>query len=289
LNDQRAIGTIKDLYRYPVKSMGGERLTEVSLAAGGIPGDRAWAVRDEKLGGIRGAKRFPALMRCTARYLSPPPASGSASAQVTFPDGSEMPINDDAMAEKLSQLLEAPVTVWPLMPADMLDHYRRGAPVLSDMEAELRRVFARSQDEPLPDLSGMPPELFEFESPPGTYFDAAPLLLMTTQSLAHLSSRASDHNFDIRRFRPNILIDAGSDGAFPERDWVGRTLRIGEARLEVIMDCPRCAMTTHGFDDLPRDVGIMRTLVAEAGGDLGVYARIVEPATIHSGDPIEIS
>lgn len=281
-------GTIKDLYRYPVKSMGGEQLTEVTLAEGGIPGDRAWAVRDEKLGGIRGAKRFPALMRCKARYLSPPPANGSATALVSFPDGSELPINDAAMAGKLSELLEAQVTVWPLMPADMLDHYRRGAPVLSDMEAEMRRVFARGEDEPLPDMSGMPPELFEFESPPGTYFDAAPLLLMTTQSLTHLSTQASDHNFDVRRFRPNVLIDTNSDAAFPERDWIGKTLRIGDARLEVIMACLRCAMTTHGFDDLPRDVGIMRTLVGEAGGDLGVYARIVEPATIHTGDTIEI-
>jgi hypothetical protein len=268
--------------------MGGERLTDVVLSAGGIPGDRAWAVRDEKLGGIRGAKRFPALMRCKARYLTPPPASGSASALVSFPDGSELPINDDAMPAKLSELLDAPVTVWPLMPADMLDHYRRGAPVLSDMEAEMRRVFARSEDEPLPDLSSLPPELFEFESPPGTYFDAAPLLLMTTQSLTHLRNQASEHNFDVRRFRPNILIDASGEGAFPERDWVDKTLRIGDAWLEIIMDCPRCAMTTHGFDDLPRDVGIMRTLVNEAGGDLGVYARITQPAVIRCGDTLEI-
>ena len=157
------------------------------------------------------------------------------------------------------------------------------------MEAEMRRVFARSEDEPLPDFSDMPAELIEFESPPGTYFDAAPLLLMTTQSLNHLSNRASEHNFDVRRFRPNIMIDTGSADAFPERAWVGKELRIGDARLEVVMDCLRCSMTTHGFDDLPRDVGIMRTLVSEADGNLGVYARVVEPATIRIGDTVEFS
>ncbi len=277
-------GRVSALYRYPVKSMGGEALDRVTFGERGIPGDRAWAVRDEVRGGIRGGKRFPALMNCAARYPEAPPDSGSATAIVTLPDGRELGVDDAAEPAALTELVGSAVTVWPLMPAEMLDHYRRGAPVLEDMEAELRRVFARTPEEPLPDLGTFPSELIEFESPPGTYFDAFPVLVMTTQGLAHLQRVAGEHNFDVRRFRPNVLIDAEGDAPYPERDWVGRELEIGSAVLKLEMDCPRCAMTTHGFADLPKDPGIMRTLVGQADGNLGVYASVVQPGTLSSGD-----
>jgi uncharacterized protein YcbX len=269
------------LFRYPVKSMGGETLTDVQLESRGIPGDRAWAVRDEQRGGIRGGKRFPQLMNCSAHYLTDPPVTGSATAIVKLPDGSELSIDDESMARRLSDLVSSPVSVWPLMPAEMLDHYLRGAPLLED--------FARTEDEPLPDLGAFPEELMRYESPPGTYFDAFPLLLLTTQSLAHLSSLAADHNFDVRRFRPNLLIDANSSAPFPERDWIGRKLLVGDAEVEITMDCPRCVMTTHGFQDLAKDPGIMRALVKEANGNLGVYAKVTSAATVSIGDPIKFS
>lgn len=280
------LGHLVDIYRYPVKSMMGERLSEAPLGEGGIPGDRAWAVRDEERGGIRGAKRFPELMRCAARYQTEPSLSGSAPARVTLPDGSELAIDDEQAAARLSDLVGSPVTIWPLLPKEEVDHYLRGAPLLDDFEAELRRVFARTPDEPLPDLSTFPRELMQYESPPGTYFDAFPLLIMTRQSLQHLATLADQHNFDVRRFRPNLLIDGNAADAFPERDWIDRKLRIGDAEVEITMDCPRCAMTTHGFADLARDPGIMRTLVKHAGGNLGVYARVTGAATVAIGDPV---
>ena len=64
-----AIGKVKEIWRYPVKSMGGEKLTCASVAAQGIPGDRGWALRDEKAGEIRGAKKLYQLMLCSAKYL----------------------------------------------------------------------------------------------------------------------------------------------------------------------------------------------------------------------------
>jgi len=283
------LGHVHAIYRYPVKSMAGETLQTAPLESRGIPGDRAWAVRDEKLGGIRGAKRFPALMGCSARYDAEPETAGSTTARVTFPDGKSMAIDDDATPDALSTLVGSRVTVWPLMPAEMVEHYRRGAPVLEDMEAEMRRVFGRTTDEPLPDVASFPAELMKYESPPGTYFDAFPLLVMTCQSLQHLQSVADKHEFDVRRFRPNILIDANDDqGPFPEREWAGKTLQIGNASIEIVMGCPRCVMTTHGFDNLPKDSGIMRTLVAEADGELGVYAKVSTPGAIALGDDIAL-
>lgn len=282
------IGTIRSLYRYPVKSMGGETLETVRVGPTGIPGDRAWALRDETLGGIRGGKRFPELMQCTARYPDDPPSEGSMPADITLPDGTRLGIGDPDAPEKLSRLVGSPVTVWPLLPAEELDHYRRGAPVLEDREAEFRRMFGRTDDEPLPDVSRFPEFLMEFESPPGTYFDAFPILLMTSESLAHLQRCAPERSFDVRRFRPNVLIETGADTPFPERDWVGTTLRLGTAELAVTLDCPRCVMTTHGFADLPKDPRIMRTLVRECGGELGVYATVTSPGILRAGDPVEI-
>jgi uncharacterized protein YcbX len=281
-------GTINGIYRYPVKSMAGEPLDQTELLERGLPGDRAWAVRDEQRGGIRGGKRFPELMQCAARYSVEPPADGSIAAEVTFPDGSQLSIDDPKTPERLSDLIGSPVTVWPLLPADQLDHYRRGAPVLEDMEAEFRRIFGRTEDEPLPDVSKFPEFLREFESPPGTYFDAFPLLIMTTESLHYLQQTAPGHRFDVNRFRPNLLIETGSDAAFPERNWIGRTLKIGTAAIEIAMGCPRCVMTTHGFGELPKDPGIMRSLVKHADGDLGVYGGVLKPGQVSLGDRVEL-
>lgn len=281
-----SIGSISALYRYPVKSMGGEKLDSLLIGPRGVPGDRAWAVRDEERGGIRGGKRFPELMQCSARYLENPPEEGSISAELKLPDGTTLNIDDHDAPERLSAVVGSPLTVWPLLPAEQLDHYRRGAPVLEDMEAEFRRMFGRTEDEPLPDFSRFPEFLAEFESPPGTYFDAFPILIMTTESLAHLQRAAPDQSFHVDRFRPNLLVETGSHAPFPEREWEGKALRIGTVELDVTIDCPRCVMTTHGFGDQPKDPGIMRTLVRENKGELGVYATVRTPGRIGVGDTL---
>ncbi len=281
-----SIGTVAEVWRYAVKSMGGERLPSTEVGLGGVPGDRAWAVRDEVRGGIRGGKKIPGLMQLKAAYPNPPAATGSSPAEITLPDGSTVGTGDVDVNERLSAALDHNVSLWPLLPADALDHYRRGAPDQEDFEQELRDMFGREPNEPLPDLALFPPELIEFESPPGTYFDAFPILLLSTSSLETLRA-ASDSVIDVRRFRPNFLLDLPEAG-LPEQAWHGRRVRLGEAVLSVTVECPRCVMTTHGFDDLPRDPGIMRTLVQEAGGSLGVYATVESPGTVSVGDGIEL-
>jgi uncharacterized protein YcbX len=281
-------GRITGLFRYPVKSMMGESLEKVSVGENGFPGDRAWAVRDEDRGGIRGAKRFPELMDCSAAYREDPAPAGSSPAEIALPDGETFSTGDDAASAKLSAVIGSPVTLWPLMPGDALDHYRRGAPMLDDMEAEFRRIFGREADEPLPDFSVFPPELMEFESPLGTYFDAFPILVMTRQSIDLMAARAPRSKFDVRRFRPNILLDVPGEG-FVEAAWEGRTMELGSAVFKLEVKCPRCVMTTHGFADLPKDPGIMRALVKESGGDLGIYASVIDPGEVSLGDSARFS
>ena len=277
-----ANASILNIYRYPVKSMMGERLSEADIGEAGIPGDRSWAVRDEKRGGIRGGKKIPQLMTLAAK-------SGATAPLITTPDGDSASASSNDINEWLSDKLNHPVTLWPLLPADQLDHYRRGAPDTEDFEQELRAVFGRLPEEPLPDLTGFE-ELLEFESPPGTYFDAFPISIMSQQSLATMNQLEGESRFDVRRFRPNLLVDIpGTDHPFPEQAWVGKTLSIGSVKLKIEMTCPRCSMTTHGFDDLPRDTEVMRKLVNHSDGNLGIYASVQSPGKISLEDHIVIS
>lgn len=285
--------TVQQIRRYPVKSMGGEVLERVEVTANGLVGDRAWAVRDEVRGQIVGAKRIAALMKFKARYIQPPMAGGSSPAQITFPDGVTATTTDENISARLSEALKHAVTLWPLLPADTLDHYRRAPMQSDDLEEQLREVFARTPDEPLPDFSAFPPELFEFESPPGTYFDAYPLLLISQRSLDSLQRARPESCFDIRRFRPNFLLDVPGDSPdanepFPEFAWAGKRVRLGDAVLRMTLACPRCVMTTHPFDDLPKDPGVMRTLVKEAGGNFGVCATVEQPGAVRVGDVLEV-
>ena len=277
-----ANASIINIYRYPVKSMMGETLSEADIGEAGIPGDRGWAVRDERRGGIRGGKKIPQLMALAAQ-------SGSTAPLITAPDGDSASASTEGINEWLSDKLNHPVTLWPLLPADQLDHYRRGAPDTEDFEQELRTVFGRLPEEPLPDLTGFE-ELLEFESPPGTYFDAFPISIMSQQSLATMNQLEGESRFDVRRFRPNLLVDIpDTDHPFPEQAWVGKTLSIGSVKLKIDMTCPRCSMTTHGFDDLPRDTEVMRKLVNHSDGNLGIYASVQTPGKISREDHIAIS
>jgi len=283
------VGRVEAIHRYPVKSTAGESLASVQLGLGGIPGDRSWALRDEERGGITGAKKWPDLMRFSSRFSQSDLEAAPCPAEITFPDGTQASTADPDINDRLSAALGHSVSLWPLQPADALDHYRRGKPTHDDMETELRAIFGRTPDEALPDLSVFPPEIFQFSSPPGTYFDAFPLLIMTHASLATLQARAPESRFDARRFRPNFLIDdTDSSEPFPERAWCGKQLEVGEALIEIIMECPRCVMTTHGFDDLKKDPSVMRALVRETDGNLGVYAKPVKPGRIQAGDAVRL-
>ena len=271
--------SVANIHRYPVKSMMGETLSDADIGEAGIPGDRGWAVRDEKRGGIRGGKKIPQLMTLAAK-------SGTAAPLITAADGDSASASSERINDWLGGKLNHPVTLWPLLPADQLDHYRRGAPDTEDFEQELRAVFGRLPDEPLPDFAGFE-ELLEFESPPGTYFDAFPISIISQQSLDTMNQLEGESRFDVRRFRPNLLVDVpGSDHPFPEQAWVGKTLEIGSVTLKIDTTCPRCAMTTHGFDDLPQDPQIMRKLVANSEGNLGIYASVVKVGKVATGDSV---
>ena len=284
-----SVGQVSEIHRYPVKSMLGERLERVPIGLDGLLGDRAWATRDETRAQIEGARRLPQLLNCAARFReSVEVGSPLPTPEIALPDGATLRADAPEIATRLSEALGHKVTIWPRVPADQAEHYRRGAPDNEDMLEELRSIFARLPGEPLPDLGKLPQEVMASATLPGTYFDCFPLMLMSNTALTTLSSAMPESQFDRRRFRPNLVVEAGADKGFPENDWVGRRLRIGEAVLQVAVECPRCVMTTHAQGELPKDPKIMRTLVKENGGNLGVYASIETPGEVREGDSIEI-
>ncbi len=274
---------VEQLWRYPVKSMLGEELTSAQLDDRGLVGDRGWAVRDEVRGGIRGAKKIVGLMPLAARYLDEP----DGEVEIRVPGGVTIRSDDADRDERLSVAVDHPVTLWPRRPASDLDHYRRGPADHEDIIEELRSIFGREPDEPLPDLSVFPPEILEFESPPGTYFDAFPLLVMSTSALRSLADALPGSTIDVRRFRPNLVIDTGGRHGHPELEWAGMRARIGSATIELTAPCPRCVMVTRAIDDgLPRDTAILRHIVRELDQNVGLYARVVESGAVTVGDSV---
>lgn len=286
----KTLGRIREVWRYPVKSMGGERLAEGLLTPLGLPGDRAWALRDEAAGEIRGAKKFPALLGCSARFLEEPAPGQSPPAEITLPDGRRVRTGEPGVAALLTELVGRAVTLWPLRPAEDRDHYRRGLPDNPDMLEELREVFGREPDEPLPDLSVFPPEILEFTSPLGTYFDAFPLHLLTSASLDAMARLAPASAFDARRFRPNLLVDteAAAGTGLVEAGWAGARLKVGAATLQVVMPTVRCSMITQPQPGLAKDPGVLRAVVREAEQNLGAYAVIVEPGVVREADEVAL-
>lgn len=305
------IGTVQQIWRYPVKSMTGEKLSQCVVESLGIPGDRGWALRDEAAHEITNGKRIPLLMQCAAKYREQPGDGFIPQVEITFPDGSRVSSDDPQANARLSEVLGKLVTLWPLQPASNKAHYRRAKlssrlagrlsqfsgfrsllPTLTSfgsMNVALREVFGREAGEPIPDISILPPEVLEFTSPPGTYFDAFPIHVLTTASLETMSQHNPAALWDIRRFRPNFLVktEAGLEGLI-ESQWGGRTLRIGSVELKCEIPTARCGMTTHAQLDIPKDPSVLRSIVKDADQNLGVYASVITRGQVFEGDRVEL-
>jgi hypothetical protein len=291
--------------------MAGERLGACDAGARGLTGDRGWALRDEEAGEIRGAKMSPLLMLCAARYREEPAGGEVPHVDITLPDGSRTASDDGDVNARLSSLVGRRVTLCPLRPASDRAHYRRAMPGaravgflsrsrgfrrlalatmrLTGLDRDLRKDFGREPGEPLPDLSVLPAEVFEFTSPPGTYFDAFPIHLLTTASLDALARVAPESAWDARRFRPNFLVEtaAGVEG-LAEAGWGGRSLRVGALRLKCEVPTMRCSMTIQAQDGLPKDPRVLRTIVRDAGQNFGLYASVESAARVSAGDEVEL-
>jgi uncharacterized protein YcbX len=117
------------------------------------------------------------------------------------------------------------------------------------------------------------------------FFDAFPIHVLTRATLEALRAIAPESDWDERRFRMNFLVEDAAAG-YPEQEWIGRRVRVGDAILGVDMGCPRCAVPTQAYEELPKDPRIMRVLVRETHHIAGIYAGVVEEGEVRIGDEV---
>jgi uncharacterized protein len=273
---------VTELWQYPVKSMIGNRVAEADFDLLGMAGDRTWALRDTATGNLANTRQTPGIMQLAATPL----ATGHVA--ITLPDGRQLTSSDADADDVISEALGRAVTFERLRPATELDYYRRKPdPSVTDPMAYLREIFAREDDEPLPDFEKFGPNVVEFDSPPGTFYDCYPILVMTTSALRSMAAALPDSVVDVRRFRPTVVVDTGDEPGHPEFAWSGQRFRIGSTVIEVVNDCPRCAaITKQVTPDIPQDRAILRHVVKDLGQAVGAYAVVVEPGTITQGDDL---
>lgn len=274
---ERQIGVVRELFRYPVKSMLGEQLRDFAVAGDGVLGDRAWGLREAN-GRIASAKKWANLFAFRAAYESSPQPTTLAPVRITLPDGGTLRADDPDAASRLSAILGRPIKLERARP----DEHARGEidpqTVFGDVGVE--RVMPQFTAATLPDSFGLPR---------GSFFDSAAIHLVATGTLAHLRSLIGDDaRTDPRRFRPNIVIDTGAEAdRFIEDAWLEGELRIGGAvRIVAMQPALRCVMTTHRQTDLARDPRILRAAAQYHSAHVGVFAAIGAPGPVRVGDPV---
>jgi uncharacterized protein len=277
------VGRIKEIWRYPVKGMGGEQLDACEVSELGIPGDRIWALRDLEREEIQSCKTRPQLLTCSARTLS----DHNGHVTITLPDGSEISSDEPKIHERLSALTGKTSTLEPLRPDTDKDFYRRHKKDQDTWFKELSATFDREPGEPLPafDLSNR--GFTDYVARPGRFFLVTPLHLLTTATLDHLKHLNPEGNWDARRFRANFVIE--TDEAYSgltEQDWVGKQLIIGTAQLDCVSTTPRCGAITRPQRDFGKDTGILRTVVNQADQNVGVYGETSQSGLVHVGDTV---
>jgi uncharacterized protein len=278
------IGKIKELWRFPVKSMQGSTLAVCDVTPQGVVGDRCWAMRDDTRQEVQWGKLFPQLMLCSARYREEPTVNHIPPVDITFPDGEILGSDHPRLTEKLTALCGRAASLWPLQPATNRDFYKRYKPDLAAWQAEMVGLFAREPGEPIPDFSELPEVLMDYVAVPGTFFDNEELHLITTASMTFMRQKNPTAAWDIRRFRPNLYIETIADlTGLVEQTWIGKTLRIGTAVLEISAPTPRCGMTTRPQGDLAFDKTVLRTIVREGNQNLGVGAHVRQAGRVPVG------
>jgi uncharacterized protein len=272
----RGTGSVVGLWRYPVKSMMGEELNASEVTDRGLLGDRRFAVVDRatgKVGGAKNPRKWGNFFDYRAAYVEPPGAGMEVpTVRITLPDGSAVTNEQDDVDLILSRAFGREVT---------LEEARAGG-----------GASGPTAEEYWPDMPGLDyrDTVTDFELPPGTFFDIAVVHVLTIATLDRLRELYPEGRFEVRRFRPNIVVSTGpEEKGFVENEWIGHTVTVGdEVRLSITEPCPRCVMITLPQGDLPKDSGILRTAAQHNQVNVGVYASVRGGGTVRRGDPVTV-
>ncbi len=290
------VGSLAELWRFPVKSMKGERLEQAEFTERGLVGDRAYALIEADTGKVVSAKSvrlFPDLFACQAAFVEPPRSGRELPpVRITLPDVTSVISASSDVDRVLSACFRRDVTLARAAPDDFtIDQYH---PDIEDVDPAGHRdtVVEQKLGSALFAELGLASPV-----PVGSFFDVFPVSILTTSTLERLNEIRPQSRFDQRRFRMNVIVNTNEAG-FVENAWIGHELTVGDAvRLNVALPDPRCVMTTLAQDELPNDTEVLRTLTRHNRvqvGDLGqfpcagVYAVAEAPGTMRTGDRVAL-
>lgn len=118
-------------------------------------------------------------------------------------------------------------------------------------------------------------------------FDWTALSLVSVQTVEAIASMAGVSP-DVRRFRPNLLIDAPGEPAFWEDSWAGSTITIGGIRMRVDERDNRCMVVNIDPDTLQSDPAVLRQIAAHRQMCLGVYGSTEHRGRVALGDEVTV-
>jgi uncharacterized protein len=276
---KRPVGTIAELWRYPVKSMLGGTVTELTVTERGALGDRAWALRDQRTDRIMSAKRVPHLLRFRAMYEVEPTLESAGLVRIETPEGETIYAGQEDASARISRILGRPVRLENSARPDEKTTIDRDT-VFGDVPV--------SQMKPDWTPETMP-DYFQLKS--GSFLEIGAVFLLASASVEHLRDlRGGAALIDRRRFRPNVYIDTGpASGRFIEDDWLGGNLTVGHSVvLGEFAPTLWCVGSTLAQEELPRDLSILRTIARGHQGCLGVYGSVVSTGLVRVGDPVAL-
>lgn len=246
------------IWRYPVKSLQGERIAGCAVEADGLHGDRRWGIRDETTGKVLTARRAPQLLFASAA-LTP-----DGEPVLTLPTGETCHGTGAATDSALSAWL--------------------GKPVRLVASSDIPPARAEFFEDPTDDTSAA----IEWTMPAGRFVDAFPLLVLTTATLRAAQALHPSGRWDVQRFRPNLLVEADGD-RWEEDEWYGRSyLGIGDALLRPQEGCIRCTMVTRPQPGVDDDRDVFRTLARHHGARFGAWTDVVTSGIVAAGDDVRV-
>jgi len=260
------VGTVDSLWRYPVKSMGGEELEESFMGFSGVYGDRYFAFRSPA-----SPRGFPYLTgREQEQMLRYRP-------QFRHPEKAAQPPNL-AAAERIAPGIN-PVNADP---ADMsVDVLTPSGATLTVEDPELLSMLNEG-------VSVGDDHALTLVRSERALTDCRPISLISLQTVNQIGEELGN-GLDRRRFRANIYLDFESAGGFAEGEFVGRSLRVGSKAVVAILERdPRCKMISLDPDTGEHDPQVLRQ-VAQAHDNLaGVYCAVLVEGMVRTGDPVEL-
>lgn len=289
---------ISEIWRYPVKSLGGERLDGAHVAAEGIVGDRMWALVDDATGNIVSAKRvklWAGLLLCRARLLDDAAPHELSALAIAFPDEDERPADDPRTLARLAELTGRPVHFQYATRAAKTMEMDWVAESQIGMAKAVEATSARVQQ----DGSEVPVGAVPTGGAGSRYHDLAPIHILTTSSIRQLAEGGQSAQVAGKKYRPNVVVgDDAWDAGYVEDAWLGSDVGVGAAALRPTTPVSRCVMVTLEHRDAPRDRAALRRIAQQhrvrtpyttaPTPCLGLYADVTREGPIRVGDPVAV-